>query len=278
MVAALERGAIVGGEADANGAFGDTGAKAPAAPTGEGGGGDDLAMKLQNPIAALISVPFQFNYDHGAGARDRGDQYSAKVQPVIPISINEDWNLISRTIIPLVYQEDVIGSSEQTGIGDTLQSFWFSPKTPGPRGLIWGVGPVLQLPTATDDQLASKKWGLGPTVIALKQTKGWTFGTLANHVWSVAGRDSRPDISVTYLQPFVSYTTKTQTSFGINTESTYNWKNSKWTVPLNATVTQVFKVGQQPVSLQVGSRYYATGPSGTPDWGLRCQFTLLFPK
>ena len=112
------------------------------------------------------------------------------------------------------------------------------------------------------------------------ETNGLSYIKWKNDVCGllVTGRDSRPDISLTYLQPFLSYTTKTQTSFGLNTESTYNWKNDKWTVPVNASVTQVMKIGGQPVSLQVGGRYYATGPSGTPDWGLRCQFTLLFPK
>ena len=279
VVAEVKQKTVAGGEANGIGSRGATGAKAAAgAPAPGGDAAAELAKKLQNPIAALISLPFQFNYDSGGGATGRGDQYSFKVQPVIPFSVSKDWNAISRTIVPFNYQTDVIGSSEQTGMGDITQSFFFSPKKPGPGGLVWGAGPVILFPTATDDLLGAKKLGIGPTVVVLKQSKGWTYGALGNHIWSVTGRDSRPDISLTYLQPFLSYTTKTQTSFGLNTESTYNWKNDKWTVPVNASVTQVMKIGGQPVSLQVGGRYYATGPSGTPDWGLRCQFTLLFPK
>jgi hypothetical protein len=248
------------------------------APARGGEAEAELAKKLQNPIASLISVPFQFNFDSGGGPDDHGRRSWLNVQPVLPFSISEDWNVISRTIIPFVDQTDVVGSNSQSGMGDIVQSFFFSPKKPGPGGIIWGAGPVVMFPTATSDLLGSEKFGLGPTIVALKQSKGWTFGVLANHIWSVAGNEDRRDVSATFLQPFVSYTTKTFTTFGLNTESTYDWKNSQWTVPVNATVSQLLKIRKQPVSLSLGARYYACAPDGGPDWGIRFGITFLFPK
>jgi hypothetical protein len=167
----------------------------------------DLAKQLSNPIESLISVPFQFNYDSGYGPND-GNKTVLNIQPVIPISLNADWNLISRTIVPVVSQNDIAGNSgHQFGLGDTLQSFFFSPAQPTSGGIIWGAGPAFLLPTATDPLLGGEKWGAGPTVVALKQDGPWTYGMLANHIWSFAGDHSRDDVSSSFLQPFVSYTT-----------------------------------------------------------------------
>ncbi len=120
--------------------------------------------------------------------------------------------------------------------------------------------------------------GAGPTAVALKQDSGWTYGMLANHLWSFAGNDGRSDVSATFMQPFLAYTTKTYTTFGVNTESTYNWESNQWMAPLNLTVQQVLKLGAQPVAFTLGGRYYADRPEGGADWGLRFVVTLLFPK
>jgi len=261
-------------------------APADALSSGGGGAGGDhekakaaeLAKATQNPIASLISVPLQNNFDWGGGPNGDGFQYKLNVQPVIPVSLSEDWNVISRTILPFVYQEKVIGTSSQSGLADTVQSFFFSPVKPAPGGWIWGAGPVLQIPTATDDLLGEEKWGAGPTGVALKQQGPWTYGLLFNHVWSFAGEGGRADVNRTFLEPFVSYTTKTFTSFAVNTESNYDWEHGQWLVPVNMVVQQLLKVGKQPIALQVGGRYYAEGPSGAPEWGLRFQVTFLFPK
>lgn len=237
----------------------------------------DLAKQLNNPISSLISVPFQANWDFGFGDGE-GQKFTLNIQPVVPISISEDWNVIVRTILPVIDQNGIYpGTGSQSGLGNTTQSFFFSPKAPGPGGIIWGLGPVGYYPTATDSLLGPEKWGLGPTFVALVQPGGWTIGILANQIWSVGGDSHEQNISAAFIQPFIVYTTKTHTSFGVNTEATYDWENEQWTIPLNAFVSQVFKVGKLPVSLQVGGRYYAETPTGGPEWGIRATFTLLFP-
>jgi len=190
----------------------------------EAGGADEasLAMQLSNPVAALISVPLQLNYDQDIGPADDGDRWLLNVQPVIPFELNDDWNLISRTILPLVHQSDIFpGVGTQTGTGDIVQSLFFSPKAPKASGWIWGAGPVLLLPTGSNDLLTTDKWGAGPTAVVLKQSNGWTRGMLANHLWSFAGDGDRADVNATFLQPFLTYTTPTQWTFAVNTESTY---------------------------------------------------------
>jgi hypothetical protein len=238
----------------------------------------DIAQKLNNPVASLISVPFQNNFDFGGGPNDDGFQYKLNIQPVIPFSLGEHWNLITRTILPYIYQERRIGLGSQSGLGDTTESLFFSPKEPTSGGLIWGIGPDLYFPTATTGLLGAEKWGAGPTALLLWQKHGWTYGALANHIWSFAGHEDRQRISSTFLQPFLSYTTKSHTTFGVNTESTYDWVNSEWTVPLNAFVTQLVRIGKLPVSFSFGGRYYADKPSGGPDWGLRFTVTFVFPE
>ena len=238
----------------------------------------DLAKQLQNPVAALISVPFQSNFDWGGGRDGDGFQYRLNIQPVIPFGLNDDWNLISRTILPYIYQEDVIGRGIQSGLSDTVQSLFFSPKAPTSTGWIWGAGPVLLIPTATDDLLGGEKWGAGPTALILRQEKGWTYGILANHLWSYAGEDARDEVNATFLQPFLSFTSPSQTTLGLNLESTYDWERGQWTVPVNLALSQLVKIGGAPVQFQLGGRYYAEGPGNAPEWGLRFGVTLLFPK
>jgi hypothetical protein len=239
----------------------------------------ELAKKLANPVASLISVPLQFNYDENYGLSDDGEKYFINVQPVIPFALNEDWNLISRTILPLVHLGDIPPGNDETGLGDITQSLFFSPSQPTDRGIIWGVGPVFLLPTATDELLGSEKWGAGPTAVVLKQTGPWTIGFLGNHVWSFAGEDDRTDINASYMQPFLAYVTKTHTTFNLNTESVYDWEAEQWSVPLNFQVSQLLKIGGQPISIGAGVRYWAESPDAGPeDWGARLSLTFLFPK
>lgn len=239
----------------------------------------ELAKKLANPVASLISVPLQFNYDENYGLSDDGEKFYINVQPVIPFALNEDWNLISRTILPLVHLSDIPPGNDETGLGDITQSLFFSPSQPTGRGIIWGVGPVFLLPTATDELLGSEKWGAGPTAVVLKQTGPWTVGFLGNHVWSFAGEDDRAEINASYMQPFLAYVTKTHTTFNLNTESVYDWEADQWSVPINFQVSQLLKIGGQPISIGAGVRYWAESPDAGPeDWGARLSLTFLFPK
>lgn len=239
----------------------------------------DLAKKLSNPVASMISVPFQFNYDRGYGPED-GNRETLNIQPVVPISLNDDWNLISRTIMPVIWQDDIAGpSGQQFGLGDITQSLFLSPRHPGPGGLIWGLGPVFLIPTATDDLTGSGKWGAGPTGVALKQEGPWTYGLLANHIWSFAGQDDRADVNSTFLQPFLSYTTHDAWTFTLNTESTYDWEGDQWSVPVNVMVGKLVKFDQQPVSFTAGLRYWADAPENGPEGlGFRFVVTFLFPQ
>lgn len=238
----------------------------------------ELAKKLSNPIASLISVPIKYNWDTGIGTND-ATRETLIVQPVIPFSISADTNLITRTIVPFVRAESpVAGGDTQSGLGDITQSVFISPKAPTASGWIWGAGPVFLYPSASNDKVGAEKWGVGPTAVLLKQENGVTYGLLANHIWSVGGNDARADISSTFLQPFLSYTTKTYTTFSINTESTYDWKNKQWTVPINLSAQQLLKFGKQPISFALGYRNYVDKPDGGPDWGMSFTMTLLFPK
>jgi hypothetical protein len=238
-----------------------------------------LAKKLANPVAALISVPLQFNYDRGIGAARGGERVQLNIQPVLPVDLNPQWNLISRTILPVVWQDEIApGAGSQSGIGDIAQSLFFSPKEATDTGWIWGAGPVLLLPTGSDNLLSAKKWGAGPTGVALKQQGPWSYGLLANHLWSFAG-SGQQEVNATFVQPFVSYTTPTAWSFALNTETTYDWERKQWAVPVNAIVSKVTKLGDQLVSFGAGARYWADGPEAGPHgWGLRLSVTLLFPR
>ena len=235
-----------------------------------------MAKDLSNPISSMISVPFQENIDFDVGPNE-GVKHTLNFQPVVPFALNGDLNLIVRTIVPIIHQDDVLArSSKQFGLGDTTQSFFFSPSRPTAGGIIWGAGPVFLYPTGTSSSLGSEKWGAGLTVVALKQSGPNTFGILANHIWSIGGDESRPDISSTFLQPFFAHTTPKALTISLNAESSYDWKAEQWIVPINATVTQLTHIGRQPISVGGGLRYYVETPAAGPDWGVRFIATLLF--
>lgn len=241
---------------------------------------ENLAQQLANPVASLISIPFQFNIDEGLGPTGSGRRSVLNIQPVIPFSIGEDWNLISRTIVPIVRLTDITpGAGTVTGVGDTVQSFFFSPKNPTSGGLIWGVGPALLLPTATNNALGTGKWAAGPTGVVLVQRGKWTVGGLGNHLWSFAGDSSRPDVNQTFFQPFASYTTSNAWTFSVTSESSYDWERKQWSVPVNGTVSKIVRLGPLPVSLFAGVRHWVESPVGGPqDWGARFGMTVLLPR
>jgi hypothetical protein len=236
-----------------------------------------LAKQLANPISSLISLPFQNNFDFGMGPNRDGFRYTLNIQPVIPFSLNKDWNLISRTILPIIGQNKVVGTSSQFGLGDVLQSLFFSPKKIDP--FIWGVGPAVLIPTGTNQYLGTQKLAIGPTFVILKQMGPWTVGALANHLWSVAGKDSRANVNSTFIQPFLGYTTKSAWTFTINTETSYDWRADKFSVPIHVVVQKLVRFGKQPVSVGGSLRCWAATFEGGPrNCGFRIIITPLFPK
>ena len=236
----------------------------------------ELARKLANPVANLISVPLQNNYDCCYGP-SKLSRYTLNIQPVVPLSLNEDWNLIVRTILPIIYQEgSAPGAASEGGLGDTVQSFFVSPQA-SKRGVTWAAGPVFLYPTG-EAAFSAETWGAGPSVLLLKQSGDTTAGLLANHIWSFAGEETRPDVSASLFQPFYTYTRRSSTAFSISSEATYDWRSDQWVVPVIAGVSHVYKFGQQRVQLGVLGKVYLESPHDGPDWGVRFNAVFLFPK
>lgn len=239
----------------------------------------EIAKKLANPLAAMISVPVQMNFDDNIGPDEEGSLFQLNVQPVLPFTLNEDWYLISRTIVPILYQDDITpAGAQQFGMGDILQSFFFSPAELS-NGWVLGAGPAMLLPTATDDSLGTEQLALGPTAVALKQKGPWTAGVLANHLWSVSGPGDRADVNATYVEPWLSYVTSTDTTISLSAETSYDWDADAWSVPVILTVDQLFQVGNQYISIGAAAKYWAESPEGGPqDFGSRLQVTFLIPN
>ena len=240
---------------------------------------EELARKAQNPIANLISLPFQNNTNFGVGPLDR-TQNVLNIQPVIPVSLSDDLLLITRTIVPIIYQpEPPTGGGGTFGLGDINPQFYFSPKTSS--NITWGVGPTFLLPTATSQVLGQGKWGIGPAAVIVVTTKQWVFGAVANNIWSVAGDSDRPDVSQLTFQPFINYNMKDGWYLVSAPILTANWEASggnQWTVPLGGGFGRIFAIGEQKVNAQLQAFWNVVKPDAGPDWTLRGQFQLLFPK
>ncbi len=237
----------------------------------------ELAKKTQNPVADLISIPFQSNFNFGVGSKDEM-VYILNVQPVIPIKLTEDWNLITRTIMPIVNQPSLFPHMDSAfGLGDINPTLFLSPAKPG--ALIWGVGPTFTLPTATDSKLGSGKWSAGPAAVALTMQGPWVIGALANQQWSFAGWGDK-DVSQMLVQPFVNYNIGQGWYLTSAPIITADWEadsGDKWTVPVGAGVGRLFKVGKLPVNMQVQAFSNVVKPDFGPDWQLRFQLQFLLP-
>jgi len=248
---------------------------------GEAKGGlseEELARIAQNPVANLISVPFQNNFNFGVGPNEV-TQYILNVQPVIPISLGEDWNLITRTIIPTINQPSPApGVPSAFGLGDINPTFFLSPAKAGK--LIWGVGPTFTLPTATDSLLGAGKWSAGPAVVALTIQGHWVIGALANQQWSFAGWGDQ-DVSAMLIQPFINYNFSHGWYVSTAPIMTANWKadsDNRWTVPVGGGIGKIQHFGKLPVNFQLQAFYNVVTPDDGPDWQLRFQVQLMFPK
>jgi hypothetical protein len=239
----------------------------------------ELAKKTQNPVADLISVPLQSNFNFGAGSKERMI-YILNVQPVIPINITENWNLITRVIMPIINQPSLFpGMDSATGLGDLNPTFFFSPAKPG--GLIWGFGPTFTLPTSTDELLGSEKWSMGPAAVALTMQGPWVFGALMNNQWSVGGWGDE-HVNAFLMQPFVNYNLPAGWYLTSSPILTANWAADRggdvWTVPLGGGAGKLFRVGRLPINAQLAAYGNVAKPEFGPDWQLRFQIQFLFPK
>lgn len=237
-----------------------------------------LARNIENPLTRHITVPIQTNLDFGIGP-ERATRLTTAVKPGIPFSLNDEWALLVRTTVPFIHAEGTVRAArDTTGMGDITQSFYLTPATVLDHGWLWGLGPIFNYPTATDDVLGRKKFSLGPTAALVRQAGPWIYGAVAAHLWSAESTDRRADVNASTVNPFVAYITRTATSFGANTLSRYDWRANQWSVPLNVSVGQVLRIGKQPLQFSLGGTYYAEKPAGGPDWGLSFTVTFLFSK
>lgn len=238
----------------------------------------EMAKKLANPVASLISLPFQNNTDVGIGEHN-GSKNTLNIQPVIPIKLSPKLNLIARVILPVISQHDITNEdTRENGLSDVLASAFISPAD-AKNGVVWGAGPAFLVPTATDELLGTQKLGVGPTALVLKQAHGLTFGALVNQIWSVAGNDQRADVNQMFLQPFLVYNWKSGAGIGLNAEMTQNWEASTSSVFINPSVSGVTKLGKQIVSLMIGPRIHVAAHNGSKaDFGVRAALTFVFPK
>jgi len=240
----------------------------------------DLTKKTQNPVSDLISVPLENNWYTNVGPRDK-TQYVLNIKPVYPIPLNEEWNLIARGIFPIISQPEMIpGGDRENGLGDICLQGFFSPAKPGK--IIWGVGPALSLPTATDDVLGTEKWSAGPVAVALTIKGPWVFGGLAQNVWSFAGDDDRSHVNQMLIQPFVNYNFSSGLYLSTGPNITANWaaddSDDRWTVPVGGGVGKIVKIGKLPVNLSFRTYYNVEKPHHGADWQIQFTATLLFPK
>jgi len=239
---------------------------------------EDLAKKSQNPIADLVSLPFQSNTNFNSGPFNRAQEV-LNIQPVVPLHINADWNLIARTIIPVVSQPNPLLNSNTNGIGDITEELFFSPAHPGP--LIWGLGPVFTIPSATDPILGTGRALLGPTAVALVTPGHWVIGILVNNQWSIGGNPLRQNVNEFLAQPFVNYNMAHGWYLTSSPVITANWlapSDQRWIVPIGGGFGRIFKIGEQPVSANIAGYYNVVHPTGTSNWQLRAELTLLFPE
>ena len=239
---------------------------------------EELAKKLANPIASLISLPLQNNIDYGIGNL-KGSRYTLNIQPVIPMSLSNDLNLITRVIVPIVSQYNISGmGNHESGLSDVVASAFFSPKN-SKNGFTWGAGPVVLLPTGSNDFLTAKKFGVGPTVVALKQMGGWTYGALINQIWSVSGDEKRTDVNQMYVNPFVSFNWKSGAGVTAQLEWTESWSNKTTTLYFEPVFSAITAFGKQKISFAVGPRINISAPDYAESrFGLRASMVLLFPK
>jgi hypothetical protein len=242
---------------------------------------EELAKLAQNPVGNLISVPFQNNTNLNFGP-EKGTQNVLNIQPVIPVSVNSEWNIITRTIVPVISMPSLgPGIDSRNGIGDTVFTAFLSPAKPG--HWIWGAGPVVQIPTNSNSELGNKNWGLGPSVVVLRIEPGdpWVYGVLVNNVWSLTSDKTGGSYNNGLIQPFVNYNFEGGFYLTSAPILTVNWKadsSQQWTVPLGGGIGKIFHLDKLPVNTQLSAYYNVARPDYGPNWQIRAQVQLMFPK
>ncbi len=242
---------------------------------------EELAKLAQNPVGNLISVPFQNNVNLNDGPQ-KATQNVLNVQPVIPIEISKDWNIITRTILPVISQPALhSGDSRTNGIGDLQFTAFLSPAAPGKW--IWGVGGIVQAPTHSNAALGNDNWGLGPSVVILHLAKGspWVYGALVNNLWSLSSRADAPAYNNGLIQPFLNYNFAGGTYLTSSPILTVNWNadgGNRWTIPVGGGIGHIFHLGKLPVNTQVSAYYNAVRPDYEANWQIRAQVQFMFPK
>jgi hypothetical protein len=238
----------------------------------------DLALKLENPLARIVVLPVLVDVDLGSGANGKTTTTLVKFSPTYPFELNPGLFLISTTIAQWVDVDPGLSGPSISGFADLGQSFLFSPNKPVVKGIFWGLGPMVVMPTATEDAFGSGKWSIGPAFGLIKQVKPWTFGLLGNHIWSVAGDGSRPAVNESLLRPVVSVTTGRSTSLRLSAEARFDWISDLWRLPVDLTLSQLVLIRKHPIKLEVGLRAFAVRQTNGPNWGLRFQIKVPLRK
>lgn len=236
---------------------------------------EELSRKVSNPAAYLISVPVHADFDY---SRSDGKSYwsnTLDIEPVIPFSLNSDWNIITHTDFPFAYASPPGYHGENFGLGDISQDILLTPASHGP--LVWAFGPQISYPTATADEFGTGKLSIGPSGLLLHQSTSITLGISASHIWSVLGEDSRPDVSHTETQPFVAWHLGKGRTISTNIDAAYDWEGKQLELPVSLSYSQIVKIGDQAVSVSAGGKYWLERPDDGPRWGIKAGLTFLFP-
>ncbi|MGB5746296.1 MAG: transporter [Desulfobacterales bacterium] len=239
----------------------------------------ELAKASQNPVSSLISVPFENNFNLNAGPEDKLD-YVLNIKPVLPVGLTGNWNLINRAIVPVINQgERFPGQGSQFGLGDITYQGFLTPAKTGK--FIWGLGPMLVMPTGTDNRLTSGKWSAGPAAVGLSMPGHWVLGALLYNVWSFAGADDNPEVNTMGLQYFINYNLPDGWYLSMSPTITANWEadsDNTWTVPVGGGFGRVFKIARQPINASLKANYSVERPDDASDWNIAATVTFLFPK
>lgn len=213
----------------------------------------ELAKAAQNPVSGLLSVPLQFNFMTGGDLGDR-TSYALLLQPIIPMAIGSGWNVIARAIVP--YHSVPGNGQRHGGFGDLQLQLYASPSAT--TEVMWGVGPMLSFPTATDDAARTGAWGLGPAAVAIRQHGAFVLGGMLTHLWTFADYENdRPNISRLTFQPILNYNFPGGWAVNFAPLMTGDWTASdghQITIPLGLGFSRVMVVSGQPISL--GAEYY----------------------